>query len=423
MNIPRTDNRFLETAFSLGVRLCRDALWDGRRCNWQGPSMEPVDGRWMVVQRTFGPDLYNGTSGIAWFLSRLYRLTAETALRTTAEAALRQSISRLDDVAPGARLGFYSGHMGIAWACAELGEACGDERWTHQGLELARGLASLNPEEQLIDVLVGVSGVIPALLGLHRRYNEDGFLEQAVRLGDFLLAKARRREHGWSWTTIEGATDDLTGFSHGTGGIAWALLELASAAAEPRFQEAALEGFRYERHWYSPAHENWPDLRNAEVMGIADNGQKGEPVYAVQWCHGSPGIGLSRLRAWEILRDPALRAEAEAALRTTARDINQPLSAACNYSLCHGRAGNAELFLYAAEVLGEPAWRHLAENVGVQGIETYERRGLPWPGGVHGAGETPNLMLGTAGTGTFYLRLHDPQATPPMVILLPDGPH
>jgi len=424
MNTPQTtgphqDPSFLETAFSIGSRLCRDALWDERRCNWQGPSMEPVDGRWVVVERTFGPDLYSGTSGIALFLSRLYRATGETVLRTTAEAAMRQAFSRLDDINPEARLGFYSGHMGIAWAAVELGEAFADERWTRQGLELARGLAGVDPAAQPIDVLVGVSGVIPALLGLNRRYG-DGFLDHAVRLGDFLVEKARRRAEGWSWTTIGGACrDDLTGFSHGTGGIAWALLELARAAAEKRFHDAALEGFRYERHWYSAAHENWPDLRDPEQMGLGGNGQSG-PIYAVQWCHGAPGIGLSRLRAWQILGDDTLRSEAEAALRTTVRDLHQTLGAAANYSLCHGRAGNAELFLYASQVLGDGGYRALAENVGRQGIETYEKHGLPWPCGVNGGGETPNLMLGTAGTGYFYLRLHDPAATPPMVIILPD---
>ena len=37
---------------------------------------------------------------------------------------------------------------------------------------------------------------------------------------------------------------------------------------------------------------------------------------------------------------------------------------------------------------------------------------MPWPCGVLGAGETPNLMLGLAGIGDLLLRLYDSEATP-----------
>src|SRR5208283_3062683 len=68
---------FLETAISIGARLCRDAIWDGRRCNWLGDSMEFESNSWTVVHRAFGPELYNGTSGVALFLAQLYSLTGE----------------------------------------------------------------------------------------------------------------------------------------------------------------------------------------------------------------------------------------------------------------------------------------------------------------------------------------------------------
>jgi lantibiotic biosynthesis protein len=48
---------FLDTAASLGARLCRDALWWGDRCTWLGAGMEPQDGAWAVVYRTLGADL------------------------------------------------------------------------------------------------------------------------------------------------------------------------------------------------------------------------------------------------------------------------------------------------------------------------------------------------------------------------------
>jgi len=35
----------LPVADAIGARLCRDAIWAGRRCNWLGASMEPVGGQ------------------------------------------------------------------------------------------------------------------------------------------------------------------------------------------------------------------------------------------------------------------------------------------------------------------------------------------------------------------------------------------
>ena len=42
-----------------------------------------------------------------------------------------------------------------------------------------------------------------------------------------------------------------------------------------------------------------------------------------------------------------------------------------------------------------------------------------WPTGLAGGGDTPGLLLGTAGIGWFYLRLADPEETPS--VLLPTG--
>ncbi len=415
---------FLDTAFAIGAQICRDALWHGRRCTWLGPSSEPVDGEWKVIPRTYGPELYHGTAGNALFLARLYRLTGERILRAVAEGAVRQAVSRRDDVAASLRAGFYTGWAGLAYACVEVGEAAGDERWIAEGVDLFGALRDQDPEIQALDVLAGIAGGTAALLSVHQRHGGDGLLDLAVGFGDRLLERAEKRDEGWSWDTMSGmAQDHLTGFSHGASGIAWALLELYQATSEERFKEAAVEGFRYERRWYSPQHENWPDLRDPEMLGTpADPDADGLTLtYPVLWCHGAPGIGLSRLRGWEILGDATLRAEAEAALRSTTRDLQSPAPMANNYSLCHGFAGNSELLIYGSQVLGEPSYRQAAEQVGWKGIQAHGQSGTPWPSGMLGAEEAPNLMLGMAGAGYFYLRLHDPEATPSALILPRDG--
>ncbi len=93
-----------------------------------------------MVLRTYGPELYHGTSGNALFLARLYRATGKPVLRAAAPGAAPQALSRRKDIPSALRAGFYTGWAGLAYACVELGEALEDDRWICEGLKLFRDL-------------------------------------------------------------------------------------------------------------------------------------------------------------------------------------------------------------------------------------------------------------------------------------------
>jgi lantibiotic modifying enzyme len=255
------------------------------------------------------------------------------------------------------------------------------------------------PDRSQPDLISGSAGAIAVLLNLHARAPSPPLLEAAVRHADLLLEEAARSDHGWSWKTIP-ASRNLTGFSHGASGIAWALLEVHRASGEDRFQEAALQAFRYEQCCFDQAEHNWPDFRGEQ------------PSYPVFWCHGAAGIALSRLRAWQILGHPNLLSEARAGLQT----VEQHSASLTGFSLCHGRAGNADVLIHASQVLGEESWLKTAQAIAEEGLERFERRRVPWPCGLPDANETPDLMLGLAGIGHFFLRLADPARIPSVLL-------
>lgn len=412
-------DHFLQTAHAIGVRLCRDAVWAGERCGWLGDSMEYIGHAWTVAHRALGADLYGGTAGVALFLARLHALTGERLIRITAEGAARQAASLLAETPAPAQSGVYAGALGVAWALMQLAELLDEPEWDAQAQAALDQIAGHDVADQGIDVLGGSAGAIPALIDASRRYRRPDLLELAVRHGERLLAIARRQPHGWSWNTSGGPAQppqyDLAGFSHGAAGIGWALLELHAAAGDDRFLQAAEQAFAYERALYSPQHQNWPDLR-----GLAEAGGQGAPSYMWAWCHGAPGIGLARLRAYALTGESAYRQEAAAAISSTQALLVQPgYLQQSGFSLCHGIAGNAELLIFAAETLGDESMRAAAERAGEVGIERYEQSSGPWPCGVPGGGETPSLMLGLAGIGYFYLRLHDAALTPSVLIMPP----
>lgn len=87
----------------------------------------------------------------------------------------------------------------------------------------------------------------------------------------------------------------LCGLSHGASGLGWALLELGAVTGDDRFSNAACEALRYERSWFDDRAGIWPDLRE-----MAPGEQlAGAPF----WCHGAGGIGLVRLRAYQLAGD------------------------------------------------------------------------------------------------------------------------
>ena len=143
---------FFETAQAIGARLCRDAIWSNGRCNWIGASMESVAG-WTVVQKSFGPDLYSGTSGIGILLAELAALNNERFFRRVAEGAASQALSRAADIPLQMRAGFYSGHAGIAYAITRIGERLDNEALIDRGQALMDSLTGVDLNEQGIDVV------------------------------------------------------------------------------------------------------------------------------------------------------------------------------------------------------------------------------------------------------------------------------
>ncbi len=209
---------------------------------------------------------------------------------------------------------------------------------------------------------------------------------------------------------------NLTGFGHGAAGFATAFIELFPFTNNQEYLQIARSVIRYEDSHFNQQQQNWPDYRKFD-QGYGSMTATEEIVCSIAWCHGAPGIGLSRLRIYELTNDPVMKQDAEAAIQTTLNHLN--LYSVSNYSMCHGLFGNAELLLYAASLLKQPALWQKAEEIADKCIHEYLDKKIPLPNGIQLSADTPDFMLGISGIGYFFLRLIDPVKFPSVLLLRP----
>ena len=241
MKLPGTtpgSETLLDTAYEIGQRLSQEAVWQGKRCNWLGA--EPVEqsrkgGQPGMTYRALGPELYSGTSGVALFLAELHAATRDGAVRRTALGAIRQALGRLDSVPPPSRLGHYTGWIGIGFAAARVGSALGEEELLEHARRLLLRSTGESRDEHEFDLISGHAGAIAALMVLCDILNDSSLLDFAQQLADELLKTAEETDAGYSWKSVVFPEQrNLTGFSHGTAGVGYALVELFRATGDLR---------------------------------------------------------------------------------------------------------------------------------------------------------------------------------------------
>jgi hypothetical protein len=392
-------------------------LWHAGMCNWIGPGVPTEHSTGASPARpvlsALGPDMYRGTSGIALFLGEAFALTGDKEVRRTCIGAINHALAYYETIPQSSRVGLYTGWVGIAVVASYLGRMLGEEGLLKAAGEIAQSLQAQGPAEEH-DFLTGDAGVIVGLLILWKALDLECCLELALSMGDALLAAAVPDADGFSWRSPNiHSSRNLLGLSHGAAGIGLALMELYSVTNEDKFRQGAERAFAYERRWFDPQEGNWPDYRlgpeaNRRVAATC------APKFEIAWCHGAPGIALSRVRAYQLTGNPVYRDEALIAMETTRQAISQTLNyPSWNLGLCHGLTGLAEVFSYKQLLPNQVKQDDLdlLERVGRYGFERL--------GGMTAfeplAGKdmaVPGLMTGLAGFGMFYARLVNPSAFP-----------
>ncbi|MEK3980762.1 type 2 lanthipeptide synthetase LanM family protein [Psychrobacillus sp. FSL K6-2836] len=235
------------------------------------------------------------------------------------------------------------------------------------------------------DFLSGSSGLIHVFLTIYEENNDVQFLIRAKGLADHIIQHIKM-DGEFTLIDFKDERVNLGGFSHGASGFAYTFARLS--AYDEKFNKFTDGFLAFDKSLYNGEVHGWKDLRKEDRKD------------ANQWCHGSTGIGLSRI----LIRNEhqGLKVFIDKVLNGYQKTDD---------GLCHGNMGDIELLLTYAEKMQKDEFHFFskvlvyetAKNIDLSGKEKFS--------------SDLGLFNGLAGIGYQLLRVSHPNEVPSVLAL------
>jgi hypothetical protein len=220
--------------------------------------------------------------------------------------------------------GLYDGESSIVYVYLILYEITGQEKWIKNAQKHFEIVAKLLPKDENMDYLSGNAGAIVAAMKLYQLTGEIEYCTAAVETEKDLWKKGQRMEVGYGWK-LKNLKYPLSGLSHGNSGFLMAYVELYKMTYDQEYLKKIKLLLSYEDILYSEDLKNWIDLRDPDGRKTMRG-----------WCHGAPGILLSRMSIMDILPDDKqIKKDILRAVSTLFHNEREK-----KICLCHGMTGN-----------------------------------------------------------------------------------
>lgn len=191
----------------------------------------------------------------------------------------------------------------------------------------------------------------------------------------------------------------LNGLAHGKAGISIVYATMYSLTKDKKYESLLLHYLTSENNFYMSESNNWSDLRENSF-------KKFDPVY---WCHGAPGIGLSRKMIFDILLladsnvNKTILNILNQDMKNSARKIiSSGFSKEMDHSLCHGKCGNILILEKINENLKDSEISNFIQKKNMLLIEEIKRGN--YFSGIESKLPIRNYMLGDFGILSFVMK-------------------
>ncbi len=306
--------------------------------------------------RPMNLDLYDGLCGVTLFMAALYDVTREQKYKDIAEASLNSILKSIDGMrAYGLNfnlnsIGLLSGLGSNVYTMLRLPRSLDNPNLINQAEFIGQNISNdLISKDKSFDIIGGAAGSILTMLQLNEITGNVDYLSKARALGDHLInGKTEFQKNSCGWSQY--GKPPLTGFAHGTAGIAYSLLRLYEVTEDKMFMQTAIHAINYEDSWFNKSVKNWRDLRID-----SKNPDDKTPKYMTAWCSGGPGIALGRIAGMHVLNNDQILQDINYGLDTTMKyQLNQA------DHLCCGNMGRIDILLYAAQKLNDQSLKQQA---------------------------------------------------------------
>lgn len=339
----------LDLAERIGRIMLENALWseDKTDIGWINIVLVGFKDRGYLI-RPASDYLYDGTAGIALFLSRLSASTRRTEFTEMMETVKRKLFAHTDRFVDeggkcGRLTGAYNGEASVAYAYQKLYTETNDETYLYYMNKQCGGLARILEYDQNYDLLGGNAGAILVLLNAYDLTENSNYIEYAKRAANLLIHSAIQYDYGWGWVTKH-SEKALTGMAHGASGIMLAFSRLWKYTREEIYLQAAEKAYQFEQHYFHPEWKDWEDRRYP-------NGNTTQQKVHIAWCHGRGGIELAREGAKQNGMD--IPEQNKYRLKMSVAETGK-------YCLCHGGIGAATILYGMGDVSGaQLAMKHI----------------------------------------------------------------
>ncbi|RPK12626.1 type 2 lanthipeptide synthetase LanM family protein [Priestia endophytica] len=377
----------IHKAEELAMRITKEAYqgveYGKRTYSWMNTTPVGVDEiQWNVS--VMGDMLYEGLSGMALMYMALFQATHNEKYLDMAEDIMKDIMSRFEDIGSSLpngteiSIGAFSGITSIVYTLLNFYAFTKKEQYKTCAKMITKVIPELVEKDKDLDLISGTAGALVVLIRYYEMTGDNETLLLARKCSTHLLSQAIKTEQGLTWKGVAGMP--LTGFSHGNAGIIFALHLFYQYCPEKEVEEGIKEGLKFENSYC--VNGNWIDLRKPQ-----------EEAASSAWCHGAPGILLSRIE----LSNSSIPQVAEQAQA----DMDKALGSIFvdgfgrEQSLCHGDVGNSMILLDYGRKMKDEKMIHISRNLLAESIMSKENGAYQC--GIGKTAETPNLMVGFAG--------------------------
>lgn len=388
----------------IAEQLQNTAVWGETKkdVNWLGISSVGQRGNTTWSIQPLGNYLYDGIAGIAVFFRSLQKVSRGQEYKELCQAIENNLFEYTDEMLgrtdfTNESSGVFSGEAGIVYTYLILYRLTEEKKYMDYAQKHAKIMSKIILSDLDYDIIYGNAGAVLVMLQLYKLTKDNQYYDMACNAGEVLLKGqiiSGEDKGGWKGAGTEKA---LSGFSHGTAGIVYALARLWEITGKQELLESIKLGLEFESRLYNEKAENWVDRRERTEEELAKYSS-----FMTAWCHGAAGILLGRTKIYHAMPEEykkIIRRDIDIALNTVGKTGFNT-----NDCLCHGNLGNTEICMEYAKVFRDDMIRQKYQGIRGKIAEDICKDSYDCGRAYLYGYKIPGLMTGIAGMGYSLLR-------------------